>query len=83
VYSAAVIGSAALVWLVPDLIWLNVAAQVLNAFVMPLAIGLLVALAATALPAAHRLRGGHLWLVTAAAGLVCAVGLFGAIRGLL
>jgi hypothetical protein len=36
VYVACVVGAAALVWFVPDLVWLNIAAQVLNAFLLPL-----------------------------------------------
>ena len=31
VYAAAVIAAALLVWWVPDLVWLNIAAQVVNA----------------------------------------------------
>jgi Mn2+/Fe2+ NRAMP family transporter len=57
VYAICVVGGAAIVWLVPDLIWLNIASQVLNAFLLPLVAGLLVALARTALPNAQRLRG--------------------------
>ena len=56
VYVACVIGAAALVWLAPDLVWLSIAAQVLNAFLLPLVIGFLVALAMTALPEPYRLR---------------------------
>jgi Mn2+/Fe2+ NRAMP family transporter len=44
VYAACLVGSAALVGFAPDLIWLNIAAQVLNAFLLPLVIGFLVAL---------------------------------------
>ena len=56
VYAAAVVGSAALVWLAPDLVWLTIAAQVLNALLMPLVIGFLVALAVKALPEPLRWR---------------------------
>src|SRR5208282_6891246 len=48
VYAASVVGSAAVVWLAPDLVWLTIAAQVLNAFLLPLVIGFLVALAVKA-----------------------------------
>ena len=57
VYALAVVGSAALVGFAPDLVWLNIAAQVLNAFLLPLVIGFLVALAVKALPAPLRPRG--------------------------
>ena len=50
VYASGVLGAAALVWAAGNLVWLNIAAQVLNAFLMPLAIGFLVILAIRALP---------------------------------
>ncbi len=49
-YTACAVGAAALVWSAADLVWLGVAAQVLNVFLLPLAIGLLVALAIKMLP---------------------------------
>jgi hypothetical protein len=82
-YAACVVGAAALVGVAPDLVWLNIGAQVLNAFLLPLAIGLLVVLAATALPEPYRLRGPYLWAVTGISAIVIAVGLFGGAAGLL
>ena len=49
VYAACVLGSGAAVWFASNLVWLNIAAQVFNAFLMPLVIGLLVALAVVSL----------------------------------
>jgi Mn2+/Fe2+ NRAMP family transporter len=83
VYAAAVVGSAALVWYVPDLVWLNIAAQVLNAFLLPLVIGLLVALALTALPPALRPRGLYRRILIGVSALVSAVGLYGGVSGLM
>jgi len=83
VYAAAVVGAAAVVDFVPDLVWLNIAAQVLNAFLMPLVIGFLVALAVKALPAPLRLRGVYLWVLAGVSTLVAAVGLFGGVSGLM
>jgi Mn2+/Fe2+ NRAMP family transporter len=77
IYAAWVIGAAGLVWWVPDLVWLNVAAQVLNAFLMPLVIGLLVVLAVTALPEPLRLRGWRLGCMIGIAATVCLVGFVG------
>jgi Mn2+/Fe2+ NRAMP family transporter len=71
VYAIAVAGSAAVVWIATDLVWLNIAAQVLNAFLMPLVIGFLVALAVKALPVPYRLQGWYLWLIVACAAVVC------------
>ena len=83
VYAVGAIGAAALVWLVPDLVRLNIAAQVLNAFLLPLVIGFLVALAAKVLPEPFRPRGWYLSLIIGISGVVCALGLFGGIRGFL
>jgi Mn2+/Fe2+ NRAMP family transporter len=83
VYAAAVIGAAALVWLVPDLVGLNIAAQVLNAFLLPLVGGLLVVLAATALPAGARPGKGYLRLLVGVVAAVCTAGLAGGLAGLL
>ncbi|WP_269507253.1 NRAMP family divalent metal transporter [Burkholderia sp. IMCC1007] len=83
IYAACVAGSATLVWFVPNLVWLNVGTQVLNAFMLPLAIGFLVALAARTLPESQRLRGGYLWLLIAASVATCALGIWGGFSGLL
>jgi Mn2+/Fe2+ NRAMP family transporter len=82
VYATCVVGAAALVWLTPDLVWLNIAAQVLNVFLLPLVVGFLVALAARALPEPRRLRGWYLGVIIVVSGVVCALGLFGGISGL-
>jgi Mn2+/Fe2+ NRAMP family transporter len=83
VYALGVIGSATAVGLIPDLVWLNIAAQVLNAFLLPLAIGFLVALAIKALPEATRLKGAYLWVLAAVCAVVVAVGVFGGLQGVL
>lgn len=72
-------GAAALVWFAPDLVWLNIAVQVLNVFLLPVAIGLLVALAVTALPKALQPRGSYLGALIATSGIGIAVGIFGGI----
>lgn len=81
VYSACVVGGAALVAVWPDLVALNVAVQVMNAFLLPLVVGFLVALSVHALPHAHRLRGWYLWLVVAVSTVTCALGVFGGLSG--
>ncbi len=81
VYVMSVSVSAYLVWLAPSLVSLNVAAQVVNALMVPLVIGLLMALTVTALPRQHRPRGAYLLLVAGVATVVCAAGLFGAVPG--
>ncbi len=81
VYSACVIAGAGLVAVWPDLVALNVAVQVMNAFLLPLVVGFLIALAMHALPRAHRLRGWYLWLVVAVSAATCALGVFGGLSG--
>jgi len=83
VYALAVVGSAALVGFASDLVWLNIAAQVLNAFLLPLVIGFLVALAVKALPAPLRPRGLYLAFLIGVCAVVIAVGLYGGVAGLL
>jgi len=82
VYALCVVGSAVAVWIASDLVWLNVAAQVLNAFLMPLVIGFLVALAATALPEPYRARGWRLRLIVGICAAVSALGVFGGLQAL-
>ena len=83
VYAASVLGSGAVVWFASNLVWINIAAQVFNAFLMPLVIGLLVALAVTSLPEPYRLRGWYLGVIVAVCGVVSAVGVFGGVRALM
>jgi len=82
VYALCVVGSAVAVWIASDLVWLNVAAQVLNAFLMPLVIGFLVALAATALPEPYRVGGWRLRLIVGICAVVSALGFIGGLRAL-
>ena len=79
VFSAAVIGGAILVALVPNLVALSVGVEVMNALLLPLVLGFLVALAVRALPAEHRLRGWYFWLVVTVVTLTSALGVFGAL----
>jgi Mn2+/Fe2+ NRAMP family transporter len=83
VYTACVGGGALSVWAVPNLIWLTVWAQIVNAFLLPMVVIFLVALAVSVLPHPRRLRGWYLYLVVIAATLTCGGGIFGAIHGLL
>jgi hypothetical protein len=75
------IGAAALVFSVRDLIWLNIGAQVLNVFLLPLVIGFLVVLSATALPEPLRPRGWYLWGLIGISAAVSTLGLVGGLSG--
>jgi len=81
IFSAAVIGGALLVGVVPDLVALAVAVEVMNALLLPLVLGLLVLLAVKALPAERRLRGPYLWFVVAVVGAVSVLGVYGGLSG--
>ena len=67
------------VW--PNLVALNVGVQVMNALMLPIVLGFLIALAVKALPRAHRLRGWYLWVVLIVSALTCALGVFGGVSG--
>jgi Mn2+/Fe2+ NRAMP family transporter len=82
VYGVCVVGGAMLVALAPDLVSLNVGVQVMNALLLPLVLGFLIALAVRALPAAQRLRGWYFWVVVVVAAVTCAFGVIGGIGGL-
>jgi hypothetical protein len=81
-YVVAIAGSTAAVAVWPNLIALNIGVQVVNAFMLPIMLGVLIALAMTALPDARRLRGVYLWMVLAVCGLTASVAVLGGIFGL-
>jgi len=81
VYAACVVAGAVLVEVWPNLVSLNVDVQVMNAFMLPLVLAFLIALAVRALPQAHRLRGAYLCFVVVISVLTCALGVFGGLSG--
>jgi Mn2+/Fe2+ NRAMP family transporter len=81
VYALCVVFGAAVVGVWPDLVSLNVAVQVMNAFLLPLVLGFLIALATKALPRAHRLQGLYMWVVVTVAAVTCVLGVFGGLSG--
>jgi Mn2+/Fe2+ NRAMP family transporter len=81
-YVVAIAGSTAAVAVWPNLIALNIGVQVVNAFMLPIMLGVLIALAMTALPDARRLRGVYLWMVLAVCGVTASVAVLGGIFGL-
>ena len=60
-----------------NLVWLDLGAQVVNTFMLPVLIAVLLVFVQTAVPEADRLRGSHLWVLLALSVLVCCGGLFG------
>ena len=81
VYTLCVVAGALLVAFAPDLVSLNVGVQVMNALLLPLVLGFLIALAVKALPPAYRLRGWYMWLVIVVAAITCGFGVLGGIGG--
>jgi Mn2+/Fe2+ NRAMP family transporter len=63
IYAAALAGSAFIVWFAPDLVSLNITAQVANTVMLPLVFGLLIALASVALPRSYRPRRLYLFVM--------------------
>jgi NRAMP (natural resistance-associated macrophage protein)-like metal ion transporter len=81
VYTVCVVAGAVAVAVWPDLVALNVDVQVMNALMLPIVLGFLIALSVRALPRAHRLRGWYLCVVLAVSALTCALGVFGGLSG--
>ena len=81
-YVIIVAGAAITVALWSDLIALNIGVQVMNAFMLPLLLGVLIALSVMALPPAQRLRGAYLWLVLTVCALTAVTGVLGGVSGL-
>ena len=82
VYAVCVVAGAVLVAVWPNLVSLNVGVQVMNALLLPIVLGFLIALSVRALPHAHRLRGmvSRGWW-SAVAAVTCALGVFGGLSG--
>jgi Mn2+/Fe2+ NRAMP family transporter len=81
VYAVTVIASAILIGVAPNLVSLNVGVQVMNAFLLPLVLGFLIALAIKALPEPYRLRGLYKWFLITVAAATCLLGVFGGLNG--
>ena len=75
-YGATVVGGAAMVLLTPNLVNLAVNVEVLNAMLLPIVLGFLLALEARVLPPEDRMRGYHRTWVWGSAAVVCGLGLY-------
>ena len=82
VYTAVVLGGAVVVALVPDLVRLNIAVEVMNGLMLPVVLGFLILLAIRALPPEHRLRGGYGWLVITLSALTSVLAVYAGFFGL-
>ncbi|CAB1127675.1 NRAMP family metal ion transporter [Candidatus Hydrogenisulfobacillus filiaventi] len=75
-YTLAHLAGAVLVIASIDLVQLTVDVEVMNAILLPVVLGFLLALEARALPPAYRMRGAYRWTVWSLAGLVMAFGVY-------
>jgi NRAMP (natural resistance-associated macrophage protein)-like metal ion transporter len=82
VYALCVVLGCMLVAVAPNLVELNVGVQVMNALLLPLVLGFLIALAVRALPERVRLRGWYFYVVVVVAGATCLLGVFGGLSGI-
>ena len=80
-YAAAVVICAIVVGIWPNLVSLTIGVQIMNALLLPLVLGFLIALCVRALPEPVRLRGAYFWVVVAVVGLTTALGIFGGFSG--
>jgi len=81
VYAFCLIAGAVLVDVVPNLVFLNIAVEVMNALLLPLVLGFLVALGMRALPDDLKLRGWYLWLTAFLTAITAALGVYGGLSG--
>ena len=81
VYAAAIVCGALLIAVSPDLVSLNVGVQVMNAFLLPLVLFFLVALAMRALPPGLRLAGIYRWVVIIVLTATTVFGVYGGLSG--
>nr|NNM90543.1 divalent metal cation transporter [Bacilli bacterium] len=76
IFTLAHVGGALLVIFSVNLIQLNVDVQVMNAMLLPIVLGFLLALEAKALPQKWRMKGMRKYLVWSLSGIVMAFGLY-------
>ncbi len=79
VYTAIILAGALAVVLIPNLVTLDIFVEVMNAFLLPLVLGFLVALSVKALPKEHRLRGGYFWVVAIVSAVSAGLGVYGGV----
>lgn len=81
IYTLCILVGAVLVAVVPDLVSLNLGVEVMNALLLPLVLGFLVALAWRALPSSVRPRGVYLWIIILVTLLTTGFGVYGGLAG--
>ncbi|MEO6966754.1 MAG: divalent metal cation transporter [Acidobacteriaceae bacterium] len=82
VFTLGVLGGAVMVATIPNLVTLTIWVEVMNAFLLPMVLGFLVALAIRALPLEHRLSGTYRWVVICVTTFTSALALYAGLRGM-
>ncbi len=82
VYTIVILAGGVIVAIARNLVTLVIVVEVMNAFLLPLVLGFLVALAIFALPPEHRLRGWYRWVVVGIFILTAGLGIYGGLSGL-
>ncbi|MCE5393500.1 MAG: divalent metal cation transporter [Acidithiobacillus sp.] len=81
-YTLVLLAGAMAVVTIPNLVSLDIAVEVMNAFLLPLVLGFLIALAVRTLPREHRLRGWYFWVVLLLGSLSAGLGVYGGITSI-
>ncbi len=81
VYAACLILGAVLVAVVPNLVILNIAVEVMNALLLPLVLGFLVMLGLHALPPHLKLKGWYMALTIVLSVITAGLGVYGGLSG--
>ena len=79
IYTLVLLAGAVAVIFIPNLVSLDIAVEVMNALLLPLVLGFLIALAVKALPGEHRLRGWYFWVVLVLGSVSAGLGVYGGI----
>jgi hypothetical protein len=80
-FTPVVVAGAVAVQLVPNLVARNVAVEVMNALLLPLALGFLILLATRALPEGERVAGTYKCVVYTVSGITIAFAPVGVLDG--
>lgn len=76
IYTLAHVAGAVIVICSVNLVNITLSVEVMNAMLLPIVLGFLLALEAKVLPAEHRMKGAYKYTVWSLSGLVMAFGLF-------
>lgn len=67
---------------VPDLVALTIWVEVMNAFLLPMVLGFLVALGMRALPPPYRISGIYRWIVVVVTAVTSGLAIYAGLRGM-